>query len=367
MTREATQQVDRKTTAELKALAPGSAEILRSVARGLLLCAVSALLDGPALAAVLLGRVHGLGCLALLGVHAIASVAAAFGLMGVMPAQLQTPRRAALISLFGISFLMPLFANLGLLGGILVERFLPRKAPPPQWLAVEFPGLPQEPPSVAARPDYGDGALSATLRYCPDPERRLAAVLAVRRLRDHNDCRVLRLALTDPVDDVRLLAYSILDRREQSFNALLKNLNAQLNETPDERRRARIRKRIAQINLEMIGLGLSRGDVEGYLLTEALRHVEAALAVEPDDRDGQFLLGTIALRQGELATAERALLKAQVLGMSLEAVLPPLAEIAFRQQRFTMVSNYLRALHPIYFRTQPKLSGMAAHWLPEEK
>ena len=63
----------------------------------------------------------------------------------------------------------------------------------------------------------------------------------------------------------------------------------------------------------------------------------------------------------------RQVIRGGIAGMSLEAVLPPLAEIAFRQQRFTMVSNYLRALHPIYFRTQPKLSGMTAHWLPEEK
>jgi hypothetical protein len=59
-------------------------------------------------------------------------------------------------------------------------------------------------------------------------------------------------------------------------------------------------------------------------------------------------------------------MKAQVLGMALEKVLPYLAELAFRQHRFTMVTHFLRALDPLYFRTQPQLSGIAAHWLPEE-
>ena len=74
----------------------------------------------------------------------------------------------------------------------------------------------------------------------------------------------------------------------------------------------------------------------------------------------------IALRQGELAVAEKAFLKAQVLGMALEKVLPYLAELAFRQRNFTMITHYLRAIDPIYFRTSPRLSGIAAHWLPEE-
>ena len=205
------------------------------------------------------------------------------------------------------------------------------------------------------------------LRYCPSPERRLSAVLAVRHLRDEHDAEVLRLALTDTVDDVRLLAYSILDRKEQSFNLRLKSLLDQLpGATADDGVRNRLEKRLAQTHLDMIELGLCRGEVLLYMLLEARKHVDVAMALAPDDRESLFLLGSIALRQNDLLTAEGAFLKAQVMGMSIEKVLPNLAELAFRQQRFSMVTHYLRAIDPICFRAQPRLSGIATHWLKEE-
>src|SRR5262249_17249380 len=147
---------------------------------------------------------------------------------------------------------------------------------------------------------------------------RLAAVLAARHLRDPNEVEVLRLALTDSVDDVRLLAYSILDRKEQAFNIRLKSFLSQLESTPPHQKEqlAKLHKRLAQTHFEMIHLGLARGEVRIYLLAEARRHIDAALKAVPDDCEGLFLLGRIVLRQEEtsIKEAETAFRKAQELG-----------------------------------------------------
>jgi hypothetical protein len=303
--------------------------------------------------------------------HASGCFLMARGLYALMPPIQQTVPRLGPLFLFTMMFFIPLLGFIGLVGSVLFELHHPRKPEPPSpWLHVPIPELPNRPSLVSARPAYGDGALSAMLRYCPDPERRLAAVLAVRHLRDANDAKVLRLALTDAVDDVRLLSYSILDRKEQAFNARLKSLADELRGAKvdaDSQRCATLEKRLAQTHFEMIELGLCQGEVQNYMLTEAHRHVEAALQIDPDDRESLFLLGSIALRQDDLDVAEGAFLKAQVKGMSLENVLPHLAELAFRQKRFAMVTNYLRAIEPIYFRAQPRLSGVALHWLKEER
>lgn len=310
------------------------------------------------------------GTLALaLLMHTAGCFLLARGLHSLLPPAQQRPQRLGVLYLFSTMFFIPLLGFLGLLGGVLIELYHPSQPPPPPpWLRVPIPELPNQPAVVSERPKYGDGALSAMLRYCPDPERRLAAVLAVRHLRDQNDAKVLRLALTDTVDDVRLLAYSILDRKEQAFNARIKSLSDELRAAAgDDARCATLEKRLAQTHFEMIEVGLCQGEVENYLLKKAHQHIEAALRKNPDDRESLFLLGSIALRQGDLGNAEAAFMKTQVKGMSLENVLPHLAELAFRQKRFAMVTNYLRAIEPIYFRAQPRLSGVALHWLKEER
>ena len=337
------------------------------IRKGLLRCLAAVLLEVLTFSSALSGRVSWLSAVVIVVVHAGACALTAQALHSMMPPSQQEPRWSGLLFLFAITFFMPPFGTFGMLGGLFAELYFPNLPPPPKpWLSVDFPALPHQPSTVAARPEYGDGALSAMLRYCPSPERRLAAVLAVRHLRDHNDAEVLRLALTDPVDDVRLLAYSILDRKEQGFSALLKSFITQLATARDVGTRAKLQKRLAQTHLEMIKLGLAKGGVQSYLLAEGRRHIDAALQVVPDDRESLFLLGSIALRQDDLATAEKSFLKAQVLGMALEKVLPYLAEVAFRQQRFPMVAHYLRAIDPLYFNTQPLLSSVAAHWLEEE-
>lgn len=352
-----------------------------SLPLGLFLCGMSLLVQTVVLAAVLTRQLHAPSAALTLAVHAAACALAAWALNGTLtlprPVLGHAERRAELLFLFTLAFFMPLFGGLGLLTTVLVERR--RRRPRPKlkhWVGYQHPELPHQPLKISGRPQYGDGALSALLRYCPNPERRLAAVLSARRVRDANDVAVLRLALTDPVDDVRLLAYSILDRREQAYNARLKALRAQLEAVSapaqlgasvDPQVRARLTKRVAQTLLEMIHLGMAQGEVETYLLAEARQHVDEALSTSPDDREGLFLQGGIALLQEDLATAERAFLRAQVQGMAIEEVLPQLAEVAFKQRRFGVVTQYLRAISSVYFRAQPQLGGVAAHWLPEEQ
>lgn len=349
--------------------APSRLHRIGTITAALIACSATLAVESFGLAATLTGRLHAFSATLILLVHIGACAVAALSLRALLPMAQASARRAELGFLFCLAFFMPALGTLGLLVAILAERMHDRAPPKPKRsITVQIPELPHQPVQVSDRPQYGDGALSALLRYSPNPDRRLSAVLAARRLRDARDVEVLRLALTDPVDDVRLLAYSILDRKEQAFNARLKRLGAQL-EAPslEPQQRARLRKRRAQTLFEMIHLDLAQGEVQTYLLSEARREIDAALQDTPEDREALFLLGTIALLQNDLQTAEMALLRAQVQGMALEKVLPYLAEAAFQGRRFSMVMHYLRAVSPLYFRTQPRLGGIAAFWLPEER
>lgn len=311
--------------------------------------------------------------LLLLCVHVLSCVLFACSFLGLLPKEQRPPRFYGGLFLVGTNFFIPVLGALGMLGGLLARRHsvVPKSGLEPAYTTVQIPDLPSQPPSFSDRPAYDDGALSAMLRYCHSPERRMTAVLAVRRLRDRHDVEVLRLALHDAVDDVRLLAYAILDRKEQSFNVRQRLLANQLDRALAQPTRqpgqiASLRKRLSQAHLERIQLGLAQGEVQNFLLDEARKHISAALVDTPEDCESLHLLGQLALLQGDLDSAEQALLAAQRLGMAAESVLPVLAEVAFRKRHFEAMAKYLRAIDGFYFLTQPLLRSIAAHWLPEE-
>lgn len=51
-----------------------------------------------------------------------------------------------------------------------------------------------------------------------NPEKRLEAVFATLKLEDRDAVPLLRRALGDSVDDIRLLAYALLDRKEHRLS-----------------------------------------------------------------------------------------------------------------------------------------------------
>ncbi|MFO6383442.1 HEAT repeat domain-containing protein, partial [Pseudomonas aeruginosa] len=65
---------------------------------------------------------------------------------------------------------------------------------------------------------FSDGGLQDVLRHAPDPNQRLTAIFATRRMPGKEAIPILKLALRDPADDVRLLAYSMLDQKESRIN-----------------------------------------------------------------------------------------------------------------------------------------------------
>ena len=77
-----------------------------------------------------------------------------------------------------------------------------------------LPELPFRPQERDKELMFNDGGLQDVLRHAPDTEKRMAALFATRRMPPREAIPILKLALRDPADDVRLLAYSMLDKRE---------------------------------------------------------------------------------------------------------------------------------------------------------
>ncbi len=324
---------------------------LLSLALSLEAVALWVVLHGDLLAAPLFGLLH-----------TAASIVAAGVLPQLLPPHLHHSKKQASLLFAAFALFLPLAGLLGATVGVLLSRHL-RTVPAIGlgWATVPIPDLPFRPVRISPHSIYSEAHFFDLLRYAKNGHQRLRAVMATRQMADQYAIPLLTMALKDPSDDVRLLAYAILDRKEQEIHASIRDRLREL-EGSDQTRRAVIHKRIALDYWEFAYLGLAQGDLLAHVLGAALEHDEKALAETPQDAALHQLRGRILLRQEKLDEAEAALVKARNAGLPEQAILPLLAEIAFRKRRFDAVRTHLEALDPVA-RSRAPLSRLVAYWL----
>ena len=197
-------------------------------------------------------------------------------------------------------------------------------------------------PAVFAAPAMPDAAaalgmasLEARLRFDPDSASRVAAVLATRRLHDAGDAvRLLRVALRDRTEDVRLLAHALLEDRDRRAYAAIEALTRELAEAPADRR-APLACLLAEASLELCTTGLVSGELESFTLRQARQWIEEARGAGPirGSANAALLHGRLLLRQGDAAAARVAFEESGRLGAPAPLLAPYVAEVAFQARR----------------------------------
>ncbi len=296
------------------------------------------------------------------GLHLAAAVMVARGLWHAFPAAYRQPPSGTLATLFIIASLTPLLGIPGMIAGLLIGLYAPKKRKSSMYHSIDIPELPYKPLHVSAQPLFGKSGLAGVIENAPDPDKRVRAVMATRQLRDKDAIPILRLALRDPVDDVRLLAYSLLDGKEQKINSRIKELASQLDRS-EGIIAGKLHERLAAEYWELAYLGLATGDVRQHVLEEALRQISAAENLLPKEVGLLFQKGRILLNLNRLEEAEEALQEARKLGMSEMDVNPYLAEAAYLKRDWEGVSRLMSALDSLG-RSEPPISFVADYWAP---
>ena len=292
--------------------------------------------------------------------HLTAALSVALVLFRLFPPPYRRPRRQSALTLFVLAASIPVFGIPGLLIGIVAALYMPRREPPAHLQTVTIPELPFKPLAVSEQPLYGSGGLIGILRNAPDPEKRIQAVMATRQLRDQDAVPILREALRDPEDDVRLLAYSLLDGKEQRINEAIRRLLEEL-ETATGQRAGLLHRHVASQYWELAYLGLASGDVYDHVLQQVLTHCDAALAELGRLHGLLYQRGRVLLRLGRWDEAEAAFREALQRGMGEADILPYLAEIAYLRRHWAGVVDCLRRLDPQVL-AEPPLSLVGRFW-----
>ncbi|MEM6987325.1 MAG: tetratricopeptide repeat protein [Pseudomonadota bacterium] len=227
------------------------------------------------------------------------------------------------------------------------------------WHITEIPELPARANGQGER--YGEAALMGILCHSRNAEKRLRAVLAIRQLEPRAALPLLRRALTDTSEDVRLLAFSQLDSKQESLNQQIKDLLNEMDQNPDIIHDQNMLATMASRFWELVYLGYNNTQGDLSLLDRAREHLLRAIDHNPDNAELSFQIGRIELKLGNLDRARDAFTTAQRGGFCKDELMPYLAECAFLSGNYSDIRPLLDQIDERR-RSREPFNALVAMW-----
>lgn len=268
--------------------------------------------------------------------QALAGLAEAVAFHGWLPRRYREPRAPSLLLLWlGCTF-VPVFGGLVVLIACL-------------WAAWFANRNDDDPIADVPRPEFvgylvsrvspgGSARLQSRLRNTRAPAGdRLSALVAVQGMAPRTTGAILRDLLTDPLEDIRLIAYGRLDQAENEVMQKIFAAGKQLALASRDDERYALNRLLAELNFELVYQNLVQGEVRRYTLQQAAHHAGAALDIDSGDAALWLLRGRIALLGGVPDDAFAFMSRARDAGFPHERLVPWLAEAHFLRGDFTQV------------------------------
>ncbi|MGM0521582.1 MAG: HEAT repeat domain-containing protein [Pseudomonadota bacterium] len=295
----------------------------------------------------------------MVALHGVGSALLAEGLRRTLPAPYQNPVLGVLVFFCLLLFVLPVVGFLGLAFGLVpaLYRAVPQREL--HWQPIDFPSLPYQPlaPPRADSVAMREG-LTSVLSYSDNSLQRQEAILACRHLPRRQAVSLLRQGLTDPTDDVRLLAYSMLSGIERDLDEQIQSLSAARQDKGDPF--GHHAEALAMLHWEYDYLKLAQGSTARFLLNQALDYLDQAIHCA-DSAHRQLLRGRLCLALDDAQGAETAFSQCQRLGMHDDDLAPYRAELAFQTRQYASLHAQLAQLSPAA-REQPILHPLLEYW-----
>jgi len=298
----------------------------------------------------------------LLGIHAVASLLAAVCISTLLH-NLYPGRRGSFIAfLFLMSLFVPFIGAAGswfaLTFGALMARN--RHYVNEFWQFTNNADLPFAAPIDRAHPKLDSRGFVEQLMFDNDTEALYNKVVASRHIRDSQSAPILKSAVGHSNERIRLVAYQMLDKKTTKLNREIQRLESKLEEGAVQSK-SNMYLQVANNYWELLTLEGDEPVAREQMLNKASQHLYSAIEIQPNNINAQFLLGQVSMKQGDYRAADAAFDAANRLGMSMDKLIPYMAETAFIERDFKKMRQILAKLDPA-FRAYPPLSQVVEFW-----
>lgn len=116
---------------------------------------------------------------------------------------------------------IPLTSGLGILFSLSINSYFSKPFLDEVSNTIQVPKLPSQILQTMQLSSYKGSSLLGILEASTIERQRIEVVLKTRQMVDKEAIPILRVALLDPVEEVRLLAYSMLNKKEKKLISLL--------------------------------------------------------------------------------------------------------------------------------------------------
>lgn len=270
--------------------------------------------------------------------HALSSLLLALSGWYFMPEKFRHPRRPVTLLLFNVAFFIPLLGLPGAYAAAMlsVYRRHDRVLPPFAHLVLPEFVLSLREPEIK----FSQGGIKSRLAHTSIPtQRRLQSLLALQGIPARVSSPLLQNMLGDTSDDIRLVAYGLLDSREKKITAQIHAELVNLRSAESKELRLVRLRHLAELYWEMIYAGLAQGDLRTHALNQALYYADAALHLENQDTGLLFLKGRILLEAKRYEEAQLILGSAISHGLPESRAIPYIVEIAFNRRDYGTVQS----------------------------
>ncbi len=286
--------------------------------------------------------------------HMLASAVLASLVLLSLGGRIGGARRWSWLFIFALSSFIPVLGMVGVLLALVCLPLLPALDARSRFRSLMLPAL--DPHEYQQTGAFRQAGLGHFLRNERAPvDQRLRALVGLQNAPARFSSPLLRDLLSASSEDLRLLAYGMLETREKRLNTEIHTWRlAWQNATSEAARRAAAR-RLSALYWETIYQELAQGDLRRHAAEESLRFLEASL--EEADASLHLRHGRLLHELGRNEAAEAAYRRAIELGLPAPRVNPYLAELAFLRRDFTEVRRLLMSLrdYPDQRRLEPVL------------
>jgi len=262
----------------------------------------------------------------------------------LLPKNYQQPRKWVILLLFSLSFFIPVIGLFGFAIGSMIASWLPYFRSEYRFSAVTSPHY--EMPKYHIDVGWRSGRVRQQLSNKQTPvEMRMKALLALQTMPARHASGILREALSDSSDDLRLLAYGMLDSREKQLTHRIQLALHNHQEAANSQERYLPARELAELYWELVYQNLVQGDMRLFSLEQVQRYATEALKEKVKDAGLWAISGRMWTLRGDYIRATGCFSAAIKQGFPLARAEPYLAELAFLRKDYASTRRIMKNLH----------------------